>query len=102
MPAFLIAEISGVYDEAMYARYREQVSPSLAEAGGTYLVRGGRVEVLEGSWRPNRLVIVSFDSVEAARRWWDSPQYAELKTMRQHSTKTNMIIVEGINDANRK
>ena len=96
LAAFLIVEINGVCDEATYARYREEVSANLAAAGGQYLVRGGEVEVLEGNWRPGRVIVVRFDSMQAARDWWNSPAYAELKSMRQRSTNTKMVIVEGL------
>jgi uncharacterized protein (DUF1330 family) len=99
LAAFLIVEINGVRDEATYALYREEVSANLAAAGGQYLVRGGEVEVLEGNWMPGRVVVVRFDSIQAARDWWISPAYAELKSMRQRSTNTNMVIVEGLPNA---
>lgn len=95
MAAFLIIEVADVHDEESYADYRAQVPSELAAAGGTYLVRGGPIEVLEGSWIPKRIVVVRFDSAEAARRWWHDPDYSELKAMRQRSTTTNMILVEG-------
>jgi uncharacterized protein (DUF1330 family) len=99
LAAFLIVEIAEVHDEVAYAKYREALSPDLAAAGGTYLVRGGQVEVLEGDWRPKRIVVVRFDSAEAARRWWKGSAYAEVKAMRQRSTTTNLILVEGVPDA---
>lgn len=98
MAALLIVEID-VNDTEVYAAYRQAVSSNLAAAGGTYLVRGGEVEVLEGDWRPSRMVVVRFDSAEEGRRWWNSPGYAELKAMRQRSAKTNMILVEGVSGA---
>jgi len=98
LAAFLIVEID-VRDPEVYARYREAVSKNLAAAGGTYLIRGGAVEVLEGDWHPNRMVVVRFDSADEARRWWNGPGYAELKAMRQRSAKTNMILVEGVPNA---
>jgi uncharacterized protein (DUF1330 family) len=99
LAAFLIVEIAEVHDEEVYAKYRKAVSPNLIAAGGKYLVRGGQMDVLEGDWRPKRVVVVRFDSVEAARSWWKDPAYAELKAMRQRSTSTNMILVEGVPDA---
>jgi uncharacterized protein (DUF1330 family) len=57
------------------------------------------VEVLEGSWQPKRVVVVRFDSAEAARSWWDDPGYSELKAMRQRSATTNLILVEEIPNA---
>jgi uncharacterized protein (DUF1330 family) len=97
--AFLIVEIKEVLDETGYARYREGALPNLAAAGGSYLVRDGNVEVLEGDWRPKRMVVIRFDSAEAAHRWWHGPGYADLKAMRQCSTTTNMILVQGVPDA---
>jgi uncharacterized protein (DUF1330 family) len=98
LAAFLIIEIV-VNDPEVYAGYRKAVSSNLAAAAGTYLVRGGKVEVLEGNWHPDRMVVVRFDSADEARRWWNSPGYAELKAMRQRSAKTNMILVEGVSNA---
>ena len=98
MAAYLVVDITSIHDDATYGRYRSQVSPQLEAAGGRYLIRGGSVEVLEGDWRPGRLVIVRFKSSEAARRWWSSPEYAALKGLRQASTLTNMILVEGVHD----
>jgi uncharacterized protein (DUF1330 family) len=59
-------------------------------------VRGGKTETLEGTWSPKRLVVLEFDSVEQARKWWGSPEYAGPKAMRQRSAKTEMIVVEGV------
>ena len=98
MAVYLIADITSIKDEKTYAAYRSRVSPGLKAAGGQYLVRGGPVEVLEGDWSPSRVVIVRFISVDGARRWWHSPEYAELKQMRQASTATNMILVPGVED----
>jgi len=59
-------------------------------------VRGGRTETLEGSWSPERFVVLEFDSVERAREWWASEEYAEAKALRQAIARTEMIIVEGV------
>lgn len=99
MSAYLIVDIAGIQDEQTYARYRQQVSPALSAAGGRYLARGGAIEVLEGDWQPKRIVLVRFDSAAAARGWWASKDYAALKHMRQASTTTNMIVVQGAAEA---
>jgi len=99
LAAFLIIEVTEVHDEQAYAQYRERVLSTLKAHRGAYLVRGGQVEVLEGSWQPKRVVVVRFGSAEAARSWWDDPGYTELKAMRQRSAATNMILVEGIPNA---
>jgi uncharacterized protein (DUF1330 family) len=98
MAAYLIADITHIHDESTYGRYRSQVSPGLAAAGGRYLARGGSIEVLEGRWQPGRLVIVRFESVDAARRWWASSEYAPLRELRQRAAETNMLIIDGVSD----
>jgi uncharacterized protein (DUF1330 family) len=96
MPAYLIADISRIEDESEYALYRSAVSPVLEGAGGAYLARGGATEVFEGDWRPGRLVLVRFPSIDAARAWWSSPAYAPLRRQRQGAARANMIVVEGL------
>lgn len=94
--AFLVVEIADINDEALYAEYRSGVSPGIRAVGGQYLVRGGSLRVLEGTWQPRRLVIIQFGSFEEAQRWWESAAYEPLKRMRQRSTTSNMILVEGV------
>jgi uncharacterized protein (DUF1330 family) len=96
MAAYLIADIARVVDEQAYGRYKQQVSPGLLAAGGRYLARGGPIEHLEGDWRPNRLILVRFDSAQLARSWWASKEYAPLKDMRRAATHSHMIIVDGL------
>jgi uncharacterized protein (DUF1330 family) len=95
MAAYLIVDIT-VRDEERYANYRARVTDQIQQYGGEYLVRGGRIERLEGDWQPSRVVVVKFDSIAAARRWWESEDYAELKAIRQATTDTKMIVVEGL------
>lgn len=94
MTAYLVVEVE-VKDAERYADYRAMVPASLEAYGGRFLVRGGAVETLEGEWKPSRIVILAFDSVEQAKRWWDSEEYREARNLRQASAETKMIVVEG-------
>ena len=94
MAAYVIADID-VRDAKRYEDYKALAPPSIAAHGGKYLVRGGAVTVLEGDFKPNRFVILEFPSVEAAKRWWSSPEYAEAKRLRQECARTSMFVVEG-------
>ena len=94
MSAYIVVEID-VKDPERYADYRAMVPASLEVYGGKYLVRGGTVENLEGGWEPSRLVVIEFDSVEQAKRWWDSDEYREARNLRQATADTKMIVVEG-------
>jgi uncharacterized protein (DUF1330 family) len=96
MSAYLIVDVTRIRDEEIYGRYKKQVSPGMVAAGGRYLARGGAIDVLEGDWRPNRLILVRFESAAAARTWWASKEYAALKSARQASTDCNMVIVDGV------
>ena len=68
MPAYVIVDIL-VTDPVAYEEYKRLASLSIQAFGGTYLVRGGASQVLEGSWQPNRLVLLQFDTREKARAW---------------------------------
>ena len=94
MPAYIVVEVE-VEDPVRYEDYKKMVPPSLAAYGGRFLVRGGKVENLEGDWAPKRFVMVEFPSVEQAKAWWSSPEYAEAKALRQATAKTQLIVVEG-------
>lgn len=95
MAAYVIASVT-VKDPARYADYRKMVLPTITAYGGRFLARGGRVERLEGVWEPNRLVIVEFPSVERAKAWWSSPEYAEAKALRQATSEGSLVVIEGV------
>ena len=94
MPAYIVVEIA-IKDQARYDRYKHLAPPSIAKYGGKYLSRGGVTEALEGTWAPKRFVILEFADADTARRWWNSPEYAEAKKLRQSCAETEMLLVEG-------
>ena len=70
-----------------------------AAGGGTFIARGGRTTVLEGDWKPERIVIIRFDDMETARKYYDSELYRQAREVRAGATaKFNMICVEGLAD----
>jgi uncharacterized protein (DUF1330 family) len=94
MPAYAIASIH-VEDPEMMARYSVAVPEIVARHGGRYLVRGGAVEQVEGDWDPGRVVVLEFDSVEAASGMFASAEYQEIAGLRQDATRSNIVIVDG-------
>jgi uncharacterized protein (DUF1330 family) len=86
-----------VFDARAYATYKDLAAVAIARHGGRYLARGGRSEVLEGNWQvPERLVIVEFDSLEQAKRFYDSPEYRQARAARRDAATVNMLVVEGL------
>ena len=63
--------------------------------GAEVCVRGGAIEVLEGDWHPERLVILKFSSSEQARRFEASPEYTSARAARQGAAVMRMLLVEG-------
>lgn len=95
MSALIIVDIE-VLDPVRYEDYKRLASAAIAAYGGRYLVRGGKSEVLDGEWQPRRLVVLEFDSMERAKAWRDSPEYAEAKKVRDGCARVNMIVVESV------
>lgn len=95
MTAYVIVDVE-VTDPEGYKEYVKLAPPTIAVYGGEYLARGGRTDVLEGDWVPNRLVILQFDSVEKAKAWLDSPEYKEARSLRHRYAKSSMVVVEGV------
>lgn len=94
MAAYVVAEVE-VTDLIVYEEYRKRVAPTIAQYGGRFLVRGGRVESKEGGWTPARFVIVEFPSMERAREWYQSPEYAPALALRLKASRSRLIIAEG-------
>lgn len=94
MSAYLIAEIN-VTDPEAYEAYRTQVPATLEQYGGKHIVRGGAFEALEGE-TAGRIVVVQFESMAALKRWYDSPEYAALRKVRQAASEGRVVAVEGL------
>jgi uncharacterized protein (DUF1330 family) len=95
MPAYIVVDIE-IHDHEIFAAYRQLAPASIAAYGGRYLARGGQTEPLEGSWTPARLVILEFPTMQQARAWWESTEYAEARRLRQECATTQMLLVEGL------
>jgi uncharacterized protein (DUF1330 family) len=94
MAAYVIGEIE-VTDPAVYEDYRKQVLAVVTKYGGRFIVRGGRIETLEGGWSPKRYVALEFPSMEQALRWYRSAVFAPLIALRQKASRGTLILVEG-------
>ena len=95
MAAYVIASIE-VTDPDAYAEYRARVLPTIERHGGRFLVRGGDSEVLEGTWQPQRVVVLEFPDADAARRWHSSDEYRPLIELRQRASNGHLLLVQGV------
>ena len=93
--AYMLAQVD-VKDPAAYEEYRAQVPATLAKYGGEFLVRGGTVEVLEGDPPLGRVVVLRFASLDQARAWYRSPEYAGPLALRQRVAVSRAMLVEGV------
>jgi uncharacterized protein (DUF1330 family) len=94
MTAYVIVDIE-VIDPEGYKEYVKLASEAVKFYDGKYIVRGGPNETLEGSWQAKRLVILEFPSVEKAKSWLNSPEYAPARALRHQYARSNMVVVEG-------
>jgi uncharacterized protein (DUF1330 family) len=95
MAAYVIGEIE-VTEPQGYEEYRRQVLPVVTKYGGRFIVRGGKAEALEGTAPGQRLVVLEFPSMEQARKWYHSTEYAPLIALRQKHSRGRLVLVEGI------
>ena len=93
--AYIIANVE-VTNPTQYEEYKKWSSAAMQAHGAEVCVRGGKVEVLEGDWTPNRLVMLKFPSVEAAKAFNDSPEYQAARRARHGIAVMQMILVEGV------
>ena len=95
MLAYFIVD-NEVTDPAGFEEYRQQVPGTVEKYGGKFLVRGGQVQTLEGDWKPKRVVVTEFPSIEHARRWYDSGGEPAPKALRLRTARGSVVLVEGV------
>ena len=94
MAGYVIADID-VTDPVAYQEYVKLTPAIIAKYGGKFLVRGGEAEVVEGTWTPNRLVVLEFESLERAEEFYRSEDYRPVMEIRHKTAVSNLVIVEG-------
>ncbi len=96
MPAYLVADIT-ITDPEAYQEYSRQVGATVEQYGGRYIVAGAtsQPEVVEGDWRPTRITILEFPTMERLKTWYDSAEYAAIRGIRQRASNSHLILVQG-------
>ena len=97
MPDVYMIVESQITDPEVFKRYSAAAPEVVKAFGGEYLVRAGRMQVLEGDWQPPRLTVLRFASFEQAQAMYDSPAYVHARSLRDGATACfNMVLVEGV------
>ena len=92
---YVIANVS-VTDPEQYEEYKKWSTEAQRVHNGRILVRGGKVEVMEGDWQPDRVVVTEFPSFEAAKAFYDSAEYLRARKAREGAAIMRLVVVEGM------
>jgi uncharacterized protein (DUF1330 family) len=95
MRGYILAEVEVTNPEG-YKEYSGMVLATIEKFGGKFLSRGGVNTPLEGEWPPRRRVILEFPTVEAARQWYDSPEYEKPRALRIANSNSRLLLLEGV------
>ena len=95
MTAYVIVQ-TDITDPERYEQYKAASPAAIAAGDGRFLVRGGELAVLEGDWQPTRLVVLEFEDLAAAKRWYESEVYQEAKKLREGAAHLRMVAVQGV------
>ncbi len=95
MAAYLVVDID-VTDPVQFEEYKKLAPVAIGQYGGRYLIRGGAYEAVEGNWKPQRLTVVEFESMEKAKAFYNSPEYQLAIKARKNAANMNMLLVQGV------
>ena len=97
MAAYLMVQIRIAQQTESWPAYRAAVGPLAQRFGGHYIVAGGaKVEILEGAHDGRSLVVFEFSSMDDIRRFWQSPEYGEVKKLREGAAVLDAWAVPGV------
>lgn len=100
MTAYAVANLREVEMGPAVVEYLHRIDATLAPFKGRFLIHGGSKDVLEGEW-PDDLVMIVFPDLALARRWYSSPAYQAIAPLRTGSARSNVILIEGVDERHR-
>ncbi len=93
MSAYLILDVD-IHDPVKYKTYMEKAKPLVEKYGGKYHVRGGPFQIMDGDWKPTRLVVIEYPDMETAKAMYMGDEYAPIKAIRKSCSTGHTVIVE--------
>ena len=100
MPAYAVAHMRQVTMGPPIVEYLERIDATLAPFDGRFLVHGGQVEVVEGTW-PGHLIVIEFPDRARAHAWYHSAAYQQIVALRTDNSRSDVIVAEGIGSDHR-
>ena len=100
MSAYAVGQIKDVNMGSDIVAYLEQIDATLAPFGGQFIIHGGAIEALEGSFEGD-IVVIAFPDLERTRRWYGSPGYQAILPLRTANACSTAFIVEGVDAAHK-
>lgn len=100
MPAYAVAHLRNVVMGSEIVDYLERIDATLAPYQGRFLVHGGKVDVLEGHW-PGDLIVIEFPDKEHARSWYASDAYQRILRLRTDNADGDVILADGVSASHR-
>jgi uncharacterized protein (DUF1330 family) len=97
LPAYAVAHMRQVTVGPEIVEYLQRIDATLEPFGGRFVVHGGAVEVIEGSW-PGNLIAIEFPDREHARAWYKSAAYQEILPLRTDNSDSDVILVDGVHE----
>ena len=100
MPAYAVAHMRQVTMGPPIVEYLDRIDATLAPFGGRFVVHGGQVEVLEGTW-PGHLIVIEFPSPAHVHDWYRSAAYQRILALRTGSSHSDIVVVDGVDSDHR-
>jgi uncharacterized protein (DUF1330 family) len=97
MPAYIVARVD-VRDPELLQNYLAATPSIIEKYHGRFIVRGGSTVTLEGPTESRRIVIIEFPELADAEAFYKSPEYSEVRKLRENIAVAEFIAVDGIKD----
>lgn len=94
MSSYIVIDTE-IVDQEAFAEFATKIAEAVTANGGEFLVRGGDLEVVEGTWAPQRLVVIAFATDEGAGDFIRSDDYTGLEELRARALRSNVLVVQG-------
>jgi uncharacterized protein (DUF1330 family) len=100
MPAYAVAHLRHVTMGPDIVEYLRRIDATLSPFGGRFVVHGGAVDILEGQWSGD-LVMIGFKDRETAHAWYQSDAYRDILRLRTDNAEGDTFIIGGVPDGHR-